>query len=275
MTRKPAIDAERPDLAQGSGALSGQESAHHRALGVSRRDVLRSGASLTCLALLGCGDGVTAAPPPPKETGLSFEGLLAGKPGFQRRTLSPLPFTEIPGFLSARQLARSYAAYRDDFEKLQAVETALGSATRDASGAESYGALRAKQIEAANSVLLHELYFGNLASSAVEPARYILGNMTEHMGTLDSWREDFIACARVAEAWAVLAYDPYDDRWHDFPLGTSSASGMIGNNPLVVCDVGPAAWSLDYREREAYVRAFLDHLDWNAVASRYRAVDRQ
>jgi Fe-Mn family superoxide dismutase len=272
-SRKTAID-EQPAARAGTAALPPETScASHSERGVSRRDVLRSTAALSCFALLGC-DGVTAAPPP-KETGLSYEGLLAGKPGFQRRTLAPLPFSEIPGFLSRQQLARSYAAYRDDFEKLLAAEKALSSATRDASGAETYGALRSKQIEAANSVLLHELYFGNLATGAVEPARYILGNMTEHMGTLDSWREDFIACARVAEAWAVLAYDPYDDRWHDFPLGKASSAGMIGNNPLVVCDVAEDAWSLDYREREAYVRAFLEHLDWSAVASRYRAVDRQ
>ena len=47
---------------------------------------------------------------PPKETGLSFEGLLKREPGFQPRTIAPLPYAEIPGFLSKAQLARNYVA---------------------------------------------------------------------------------------------------------------------------------------------------------------------
>lgn len=185
-----------------------------------------------------------------------------------------LPLAEIPGFLPKMQLVRSYAAYRDAFEKLLEAERSLSSAARDAAHSSEYRALRERQVRAANSVLLHEFHFRNLASAAVPPSRYILGNMNEHMGTLESWREDFTACARVADAWAVLAYDPYDDRWHNLPLGSADAEGMAGNNPLVVCDVSTDAWSIDYVDRGTYVERFLEHLDWNAVAARYRAVDR-
>ncbi len=238
-----------------------------------RRRALRAAAAAASFTALGCTQ--RAAGQPPKESGLSYEGLLKGRPGFQPRTPLALPYAEIPGFLSKAQLARSYAAYRDAFDQLLEAERSLGKASRDAAHSSKYGALRARQIHAANSVLLHEFYFRNLASAPVPPSRYILGNMHEHMGTLASWREDFAASARVAEAWAVLAYDPYDDRWHDMPLGAADAGGMAGNNPLVVCDVSPDAWSVDYADRSAYVVRFLDHLDWSAVASRYRAVDRQ
>jgi Fe-Mn family superoxide dismutase len=215
-----------------------------------------------------------AATPPPKETGLSYEGLLKDEPGFQPRMPAPLPVAELPGFLSKAQLARSYAVYRKAFASLLDAEKALDDAPRDAAHADRYVALRRQQLLAANSVLLHEFYFRNLARTAVEPSRYILSNMTEHMGTLESWRDDFAACARVASAWAVLAYDPYDDRWHNLPLNESDAGGMAGSNPLVVCAVYEDAWSLDYKDREAYIGQFLKHVDWNIVATRYRAVDR-
>ncbi|HEX5419022.1 MAG TPA: Fe-Mn family superoxide dismutase [Gammaproteobacteria bacterium] len=215
-----------------------------------------------------------AAPLPPKETGLSYEGLLKDRPGFQPRTPAPLPVAEIPGFLSKAQLAQSYAVYRQAFAKLLEAEKALENAPRDTAHAPMYLALRTQQLLAANSVLLHELYFRNLARAPVEPSRYILSNMTEHMGALDSWREDFTACARVAAAWAVLAYDPYDDRWHNLPLSEADAGGMAGSNPLVVCAVSDDAWSLDYKDRETYIAEFMRRVDWNAVAARYRAVDR-
>jgi superoxide dismutase len=99
--------------------------------------------------------------------------------------------------------------------------------------------------------------------------------MSEHIGSIASWREDFAACARVAEAWAALIYDPYDDRWHNEALGDADAGGWIGGNPLIVCDVATHAWSIDYRDRETYVARFLDHINWEAVAARYHADDRQ
>jgi len=95
------------------------------------------------------------------------------------------------------------------------------------------------------------------------------------MGTFKTWRADFAACARVAKAWAVLVYDPYDDRWHNLPLDRGDAGGMVGTNPLVVCNVSADAWRQDYSDRSAYVTAFLDHIDWDEIASRYRAVDRK
>ncbi len=147
--------------------------------------------------------------------------------------------------------------------------------SREASEAQNYLAVRKQQVTAANAVLLHEFYFRNLGAGKAEPSHYVRGNMSEHMGTLEVWREDFAACARVAEAWAVLVYDPYDDRWHNLPLGVSDAGGMAGTNPLVVCNVSDDAWSTDYKDREAFISAFLDHIDWDEVAKRYHAVDRK
>lgn len=211
----------------------------------------------------------------PKETGLSYEGLLKGQPGFQPRRLASLPHEAIPGFLSRAQIAANYANYRAAFNELISAEKALVSASRDAPHSEQYSVLRKQQLEAGNSVLLHEFYFRNLAVAPVAPSGYVTANMNEHMGSMEDWRADFIATARVAAEWAVLAYDPYDDRWHNVPLGASNAGGWVGANPLVVCDVAEHAWSVDYQKREDYLTQFLDHLDWSVVERRYRAVDRQ
>jgi superoxide dismutase len=45
-------------------------------------------------------------------------------------------------------------------------------------------------------------------------------------------------------------------------------------NPLVVCDVAPHAYSEGLPAQEDYVAKFLEHIDWEEVARRYRAVDR-
>lgn len=236
--------------------------------GLSRRRVLQSCAAMGALATLGAGAA------PPKETGLASEGLLAGQAGFQPRQPAPLPHAQIEGFLSPAQLAACYRAYRQAFAQLKAAEAALQSASRAPAAASAYARLRSQQVRAGNAVLLHEFYFGNLAATAPAPARYIAANMAEHMGSFAAWREDFAACARVARDWALLVYDPYDDRWHNVALGADDAGGWVGANPLVVCNVSTYAYSLDYADRDAYVSKFVEHLDWNAVGARYRAVDR-
>ena len=62
---------------------------------------------------------------PPKESGLSHEGLLAGHPGFQPRSVMPLPYEELPGFLSRAQLAEQHKEYVAALERLKAAEDAL------------------------------------------------------------------------------------------------------------------------------------------------------
>jgi len=252
-----------------------EKAVHHQAdhelanKGKQRRHFFRASIAFLGVSVLHASGATT-----PKETGLSFEGLLKDKPGFQPRRPAPLPVKEIPDFLSSQQLRGHYKVYRDVFEELLTAEQALRVASRDAAHAEAYAVLRERQVRAANAVLLHELYFRNLAVHPVEPPRFVLANISEHMGTMATWREDFRAGARVAGEWVTLVYDPYDDRWHNLPLADSNAGVMIGTNPLVVCDVAEHAWSHDYGDRESYIERFLEHVDWTTVAKRYRAVDR-
>lgn len=250
-----------------------KEGNSHRAhANESRRAVLTSFGSAA--AILGLGWISRASASPPKETGLSFEGLLKGHPGFQPRKPMTLTAQDIPGLLSRQQLALNYSAYRTAFDDLLAVETELRRPASKPVNPREYATLRTRQVRAANSVLLHEFYFRNVAANPGPPSRYILANMTEHMGTLADWREDFLECARAARTWAALVYDPYDDRWHNTATGEADAGGWVGANPLIVCDVAQHAWLPEYANREEYVSRFIDHIDWNEVASRYRAVDR-
>ena len=216
-------------------------------------------------------DAVARGGEPPKESGLSSEGLLARHPGFQPRSVMPLPHDELPSFLSREQLSQHHREYVKAVERLKATEAALHADTSDTG---SYAALRRDQVTAANGVILHEFYFGGLSPEKVSPPRQIEGHMTEHMGSWEAWRDDFTRCALAAKAWAALVYDPYDDRWHNVIMDSDNDGVWIGANPLVVCDVAAHAFSKDYPAREDYVAKFLDHIDWAEISKRYRAVDR-
>jgi superoxide dismutase len=241
---------------------------------LTRRDFI--GGVAVAVMGVAIGDRIARAgePSPPSETGLSSEGLLVGKPGFQPRTVAPLPKDELPGFLSRAQLAEHHAEYVRATEALKAAEQALANAPRAPSSAGPYAELRRKQVAAANDTLLHELYFRNLTAEKVDLPRYLRPHMHEHMGSLESWASDFTACAQAARNWAALIYDPYDDRWHNTIMDGDVDGVWIGANPLVVCDLSEHAYSKDYKRREDYVAKFLERIDWDEVAARYKSVDR-
>jgi superoxide dismutase len=218
--------------------------------------------------------GRAEEPGPPSETGLSSEGLLVGKPGFQPRTAAPLPHDELPGFLSRAQLAEHHTEYLRATEALKAAEQALATAGRGPSGATSYAEVRRRQVAAANDTLLHELYFRNLAADKMDLPKYLRPHMREHMGSFESWAADFAACAMAGKKWAALVYDPYDDRWHNTIMDGDVDGVWIGANPLLVCDLSEHAYGRDYKRREDYVAKFLERIDWNEVAARYKSVDR-
>jgi superoxide dismutase, Fe-Mn family len=238
---------------------------------ISRRAFLEGSAVVATGLALG---GARSSAGPPPETGLSSEGLLAGLPGFQPRTVAPLPKEELAGFLSRAQLATHHAQYAKIVDELKAAEAALASADRRPAVGATYAVLRRNQVAAANAMLLHEFYFRNLAPESVELPRYLKPHMREHMGSLESWVEDFKSCALAAKAWALLIYDPYDDRWHNAIMDGDADGVWIGANPLVVCDVAEHAYAIDYKRKEDYVAKFLERIDWSEVASRYRKVDR-
>jgi Fe-Mn family superoxide dismutase len=234
---------------------------------VSRREVLVSAAAVAGTVVAREMHAAT----PPKESGLSSEGLLVGHPGFQPRTVMPLPREELPGFLSRAQLSAHQAEYERQVARLKSAEDALRAPDIPAG---RYAELRRQQVGAANAALLHELYFRALAPADVRPPAYIERHMGEHMGTFASWRDDFHRCAMAARAWAVLLYDPYDDRWHNAVMDTDDEGVWVGGNPLVVCDVAAHAFATDHPRREDYVAKFLERIDWEVVAKRYKAVDR-
>src|SRR5947207_9154587 len=164
------------------------------ATGLSRRRVLAGlvvAAGSTASRRLWAAEETAA----PKETGLSSEGLLVGQPGFQPRTVAPLPHAELPGLLSQAQLAANHEAYKQAVDTLRTTEASLATADRSSAAADTYRALRQKQVASANDVILHEFYFRGLAPKAVEIPRYVESNMHEHMGSVASWRADFTTCA--------------------------------------------------------------------------------
>ena len=84
----------------------------------------------------------------------------------------------------------------DDLSRRNFLYTSLGTAA---------GAHQRARTNKANSVLLHELYFDGMTAKSSNPGGEIKAAIEKRFGSLEQWAIDFIASAKAASGWAVLA----------------------------------------------------------------------
>lgn len=239
--------------------------------GVSRRSFVfvSSGAALGNMIV----PGVVGAEGKEQDHGPDFSssGLVTGEP-------KPLRNEAIPGFLSAEQIAPHHTAhYGGAVKGYLAADSRLEQAIRGGEAVDpaAYGALKRAVSTRGNSVVLHEMYFDGMAAQAPGPAADVRRAIEARFGSLDKWADDFVASAKSASGWAVLTYHPANGRLYNV-VSDEHADGVLWMaTPLVVIDTYEHAFYIDYQNRKGdYVEKFLDHIDWNEVSGRYRALTR-
>ena len=195
-------------------------------------------------------------------------GLSTGKP-------KPLRHTEIPGFLSAAQIAPHHTAhYGGALKAFVGVEEKLDESFAKGTAIDPAAFERMKQIQSSrgNSVILHELYFDGLATKATEPAEAVRKAVEKRFGSVDKGAADFVATAKAASGWAMLVVHPVNGRLYNV-LSDEHAQGPLWlAAPLVVLDTYEHAFYIDYQNKKAdYVEKFLKFIDWAEADKRFRA----
>jgi Fe-Mn family superoxide dismutase len=195
-------------------------------------------------------------------------GLVTGSP-------KALRHQEIPGFLSAAQIAPHHTAHYGGaltaFKGVEAeYEAALTAGTPI--DAARFDRLRQLQSSRGNSVILHELYFDGLERSLVAPGAVLRAALTRRFGSVERWQADFVSSARAAAGWALLVLHPVNGRLYNVVSDEHAQGPMWLAAPLVVLDVYEHAYYIDYQQRKAqYVEQFLSHIDWTESERRYLA----
>ncbi|TAK33286.1 MAG: superoxide dismutase [Myxococcaceae bacterium] len=152
--------------------------------------------------------------------------------------IAPLPFApaSLPG-LSERMLVSHHDNnYGGAVRKLNEVRTPLASADPAQSGPywSLYGSLKAAELAARNSAVLHELYFGNLAAGQSPPGP--LATMVTHRyGSMDRFRAQMLGAAKAASGWVVLVADGAS---HTLEIVQTENHAMGGMERLAVARAG-------------------------------------
>ena len=196
-------------------------------------------------------------------------------------TVRPLPFKppRLLG-LSERLLTSHYENnYGGAVRRLNAIDAALDRIDwRKTAGFEING-LKREELIAANSVLLHEVYFDSLGGAdglggpAGIPPADLAAAIERDFGSLDAWQAGFSAMGKAlagGSGWVVLSWSPRLGRLVN-QWASDHAHSLAGSVPVLALDMYEHAYHLDFGAAAArYVDAFMANIHWDRPARRYR-----
>jgi Fe-Mn family superoxide dismutase len=136
-------------------------------------------------------------------------------------------------------------------------------------------ALKREELIAMGSVVLHELYFGNLGGEGNKIPDQVGTVLEEHFGSVTEWRRDFVGTAQSlagGSGWAVLTYSRREKRfWNQ--IAFDHAQAAVDAAPVLALDMYEHAYHLDFgANATAYIDAFMRNVSWTAVIDRIASV---
>jgi superoxide dismutase, Fe-Mn family len=155
-------------------------------------------------------------------------------------------------------------------KNLNLVEEELARVGQDAPGF-LFGALKERELTFTNSMILHELYFGNLGGDG-KPGGAISSALAETYGTVGQWEAIFHATGASlggGSGWAMLVWNLHDGGLRTYWSGNHTQVAAT-SLPLLVMDMYEHAYQMDFGAAAAkYLDAFMQNVDWQEVNRRF------
>lgn len=187
--------------------------------------------------------------------------------------LKPLPFdpAKLNGF--SEKLIRSHWEnnYGGSVKALNTVKQRLAGFLEDADTPPFiYNDLKREHLMRTGSVVLHELYFGNLGGTG-KPDAALSKALSEAFGSVDAWEKEFKrmgAGLGGGSGWVMLGFNLHsgllENYWQWDHLHAPTAT-----LPILVMDMYEHSYQMDYgAAAPAYVDAFFRNIHWETVAAR-------
>ena len=188
-----------------------------------------------------------------------------------QHTMKPLPFDpkKLPGLSERLIVSHHDNNYGGAVKNLNRVEEELARVTGDTPGFIVSG-LKERELTFTNSVILHELYFGNLGGDGRSGGQ-IQKALGETHGTFARWEEQFRATGMSlagGSGWTILDFNLHTGGLRTYWAGNHTQA-LASGYPLLVMDMYEHAYHLDYGAAAArYVDAFFQNINWDEVQRR-------
>jgi Fe-Mn family superoxide dismutase len=190
----------------------------------------------------------------------------------------PIPFDpkSIAG-ISEKVLVSHYENnYVGAVKRLNAIGTQL--AELDFAKAPNFviNGLKREELIAANSMILHEIYFDGLGGGSARGP--LIEAIVRDFGTMERWRAEFSAMGKAeggGSGWVILAYSPRDKRLVN-QWAADHTTTLAGGRPVLVLDMYEHAYHMDYGAAAArYVDIYMEAIKWDNAAKLYDQYSRE
>ncbi|MBI5782313.1 MAG: Fe-Mn family superoxide dismutase [Gammaproteobacteria bacterium] len=132
--------------------------------------------------------------------------------------------------------------------------------------------LKREELIAANSMILHELYFDGLGDSG-GPQDVLKDALMRDFGGIERWQAEFGAMGKAqggGSGWVLLTYSARDNKLVN-QWAADHTCHLARGTPILALDMYEHSYHIDYGAKAAaYVEAFMQNINWTNVASLYR-----
>jgi superoxide dismutase, Fe-Mn family len=125
--------------------------------------------------------------------------------------------------------------------------------------------LKREELIAANSMILHELFFDGLGENG-EPGPTLRAALERDFGSYARWRAEFVAMGKAlggGSGWVLLTWSPRVGRLVN-QWASDHCHTLAGGTPILALDMYEHSYHIDFGAKAAgYVDAFMDAVKWS------------
>ena len=193
-------------------------------------------------------------------------------------TIKPMSFDpkKIKG-LSEKILVSHYENnYSGAVKRLNAITEQLGGLDYAKAPGFLINGLKREELIAANSMILHELYFAGLGDDS-KPGPALADAIGRDFGSFDRWRVEFAAMGKAeggGSGWVLLTWNPHDKRLINV-WAADHTTTLAAGQPILALDMYEHAYHMDYGAKAAdYVDAFMQVIRWSNADGLFERYNR-
>jgi Fe-Mn family superoxide dismutase len=131
--------------------------------------------------------------------------------------------------------------------------------------------LKREELIAANSMILHELFFASIGEESA-PDAATREALIRDFGSVERWQAEFSAMGKAlggGSGWVLLTYSPRDQRLVN-QWAADHTHTLAGARPILALDMYEHSYHLDYGPKAVdYVNAFMRVINWQNVGGLY------
>lgn len=186
----------------------------------------------------------------------------------------PLSFdlAKLSGLSEKLILSHHENNYGGAVKRLNAITAELQALDFAAASVYVINGLKREELIAANSMILHEIYFDSLGGAGGKPDGLLFDALAKDFGGFERWQSEFVGMGKAlggGSGWVLLTFSPRDgkliDQWA--PDHTHTLAGGV---PIVALDMYEHSYHMDYGAKAAaYVDAFMQNINWETAGQRY------